>query len=189
MRSLFTTRAFPVLAFCALAAAFAAPGALAKDAPAARAKASPTKLVLEDFFRGPLTAQGEFINVRDGTRRGVAVKMHGRWDGTTLTLLEDFVYSDGEKDRKTWRFTKTGEGRYVGTREDVIGQADVFQDGDAIRLNYKATVRTKGGSSYGITFADVLSKTGPRTVLNTAKLSWLFFDVGTVRLEIKKTGR
>src|SRR6478672_5092903 len=110
MRSLFTKRAFPVLALCALSAAFATTGALAKDAPAARAKASSSKLVLEDFFRGPLTAQGEFINVRDGTRRGVAVKMHGRWDGTTLTLLEDFVYSDGEKDRKTWRFTKTGEG-------------------------------------------------------------------------------
>ena len=147
------------------------------------------KLVLEEFFKGPLLAEGVFVNTRDGTTRGLKVKMKGTWDGRTLTLVEDFVYSDGEKDRKTWRFTKTGEGRYVGTREDVIGQAAVVQDGNDVRLTYTATVRTKNGGSYGIRFADVLSQTGPKTVLNTAKLSWLFFDVGNVTLNIRKAGR
>lgn len=181
MRSLAT---FLVLSFLALA--FVAPSAMAAQPASTQAS---RKLVLEEFFRGPLLAEGEFLNTRDGTRRGVKVKMNGSWDGTTLTLVEDFVYSDGEKDRKTWRFTKTGEGRYVGTREDVIGQAAIMQVGNDIRLDYKATVRTKDGGSYGITFADVLTQTGPRTVLNTAKLSWLFFDVGTVRLDIHKAGR
>jgi hypothetical protein len=172
-----------VLALTAATASASAAGPTAKPAP------EPRKLVLEEFFRGPLLAEGEFLNTRDGTRRGVKVKMNGQWDGTTLTLVEDFVYSDGEKDRKTWRFTKTGEGRYVGVREDVIGQAAVMQVGNDVKLDYKATVRTKDGGSYGITFADVLTQTGPRTVLNTAKLSWLFFDVGTVRLDIHKPGR
>jgi hypothetical protein len=172
-----------VLALTVSTASASAAGAMAKPAP------EPRKLVLEEFFRGPLLAEGEFLNTRDGTRRGLKVKMHGQWDGQTLTLVEDFVYSDGEKDKKTWRFTKTGEGRYVGTREDVIGQAAVRQEGDAVRLAYTATVRTKGGGSYNIKFDDVLTQTGPRTVLNTAKLSWLFFDVGTVRLDIHRAGR
>lgn len=168
-------------AFAMLAAV--APPAVARDqAPMAR------KLVLEDFFRGPLVAQGEFVNTRDGTRRGLKVRMAGRWDGRVLTLREDFVYSDGEKDQKTWRFTKVGEGRYVGTREDVIGTADIVQDGNDVKLSYTATVRTKS-SSYPIRFADRLAMTGPRSVLNTAQLSYFFFNVGTVRLEIRKLGR
>lgn len=158
-------------------------------APAVAREAPPVarKLVLEDFFRGPLLAEGEFVNTRDGTRRGVKVRMAGRWDGRVLTLREDFVYSDGEKDVKTWRFTKVGEGRYVGTREDVIGSAEIVQDGNDIRLSYVATVRTKG-TSYDIRFADRLALTGPRTVLNTAKLTYFIFDVGQVALTIRQVG-
>ncbi|MHB2169500.1 DUF3833 family protein [Alsobacter sp. R-9] len=150
-------------------------------------KAPSGKLVLEDFFRGNLVAEGTFTNTRDGSTRGLKVRMRGDWDGRTLTLVEDFVYSDGEKDRKTWRFTKVGDGVYTGTREDVIGTADVRQDGDAIRLTYTAKVTTKEGKSYNIRFADVLALTGPKTVLNTADLTaYWFFEVGKVRLEIRK---
>ena len=84
--------------------------------PAFAATPAPQKLVLEKFFRGPLVASGTFVNTRDGTTRGLKVRMIGTWDGKTLTLVEDFVYSDGERDRKTWRFTKVAEGRYTGTR-------------------------------------------------------------------------
>jgi hypothetical protein len=147
------------------------------------------KLVLEEFFRGPLVAEGEFLNTRDGSRRGLKVRMHGSWDGKVLTLVEDFVYSDGEKDRKTWRFTKVGEGRYVGTREDVVGDAVVLQDGNDVTLAYTATVRTKDGGSYNIRFKDRLALIAPRTVLNTAALSWFVFDVGSVKLTIRRLGR
>jgi hypothetical protein len=169
-----------VLCFIGLAGR---PAAARQQAPV------PHKLVLEEFFRGPLVAEGEFVNSRDNTRREVKVRMHGSWDGSVLTLVEDFVFSDGEKDRKTWRFTRTGEGRYLGTREDVIGQALVTQDGNDVLLAYTATVRTKSGGSYPIRFADRLTLTGPRQVLNTAALSYLFFDVGQVHLTIRRLRR
>jgi hypothetical protein len=156
---------------------------------AAAAAVPAGKLVMEEFFRGRLVAEGSFVNTRDGTRRGLRVTMNGSWDGRTLTLVEDFVYSDGERDRKTWRFTKTGEGRYTGTREDVIGTATVQQDGDAVRLGYTARVKTGGGSTYDLRFRDVLVKTGPRTVYNTADVSFLFLPVGKVDLTIRKVGR
>lgn len=174
-----------------LAAAAIVTAALSSTgAAAAAAPPAPGKLVLEDFFRGTLTADGTFTNTRDGTTRGLKVKMKGTWDGSTLTLVEDFVYSDGERDRKTWRFTRTGEGRYVGTREDVIGTADVVQDGNDVRLSYTARVTTKDGSSYRIRFADVLRLKDKRTVINTADLKAFFIvPVGTVDLTIRKQGR
>jgi Protein of unknown function (DUF3833) len=101
-------------------------------------------------------------------------------------LREDFVYSNGERDRKTWAFTKTGDGRYVGTREDVIGTADVYQDGDAVRLSYVARVKTAKGDSYDVRFNDVLKLTGPKQVLNTADVTYYVLTVGNVELNIRK---
>jgi hypothetical protein len=174
--------------------ALAALVALAGTLSAARAETpmppAAGKLVLEDFFRGRLSAEGVFRNTRDNTSRSLKVKMHGTWDGTTLTLVEDFVFSDGEKDRKTWRFTKVADGVYRGTREDVIGEADVRQAGDDVRLSYTAKVKTKDGSTYDIRFDDLLRLTDKRTVLNTATLkAFWFFPVGNVELYIRKAGR
>jgi hypothetical protein len=171
--------------------AIAAVLALASTLPSAHAETrippSVGKLVLEDFFRGRLVAEGVFRNTRDNTNRGLKVRMQGSWDGTTLTLVEDFVFSDGEKDRKTWRFTKVADGVYRGTREDVIGEADVRQVGDDVRLTYTARVKTKEGSSYDIRFDDLLRLTDRRTVLNTATLkAFWFFTVGDVELVIRK---
>lgn len=162
----------------------------ALPAAAASASGGAGKLVLEDFFRGRLMAEGSFRSTIDGSVRGIKVEMRGRWDprSKTLELVEDFVFSDGEKDRKTWRFTKTAEGRYVGAREDVAGTAEVVQDGDAVRLTYRAVVRTKGGSSFTVSFDDLLVRTDRRTVRNTATVKWLFFTVGEVDLTIRRAG-
>jgi hypothetical protein len=170
------------LALAGLSAPFGGAQARNRQVPSS----APRPLLLEEFFRGPLTAEGVFRNTRDGTTRGLKVRMFGRQEGDTLVLREDFVYSDGERDRKTWRFTRTGPDAYSGVREDVIGTADIRQDGDAVRLSYTARVKTQSGSSYDIRFADLLRKTGPREVLNTADLSFLFFKVGTVELRIRR---
>ena len=143
-------------------------------------------LVLEEFFRGTLHAKGSFTSRIDGSKRGLDVVMKGSWDRKTqtLTLVEDFVFSDGEKDRKTWRFRKTGPGTYAGTREDVLGEARIWQDGRDIRLAYSARLKTKGGSAFDVRFDDVLAQTGPKTVRNTATVHWWFLTVGDVELTI-----
>jgi hypothetical protein len=170
-------------------ALFASLWAGAAAATVSKGGGSPAgRLVLEDFFRGRFVAEGTFFNTRDGTQRGLRVVMKGTWDGQTLTLVEDFVYSDGERDRKTWRFTKVADGRYRATREDVIGEGVAVQDGDAVRLSYTARVKASG-SSYDLSFRDTLMKIGSRTVLNTADVRFLFFPVGRVELTIHKVGR
>ncbi|WP_165216223.1 DUF3833 family protein [Affinirhizobium pseudoryzae] len=98
-------------------------------------------LALEQYFMGKTKATGEFSAI-NGVKRSFSVDLTGRWDGKTLVLREDFKFSDGEKDTKTWRFTKTGPGRYTGTREDVIGTTDVVIDGKVARFNYLVNLGT-----------------------------------------------
>ena len=46
-------------------------------------------------------------------------------------LVEDTVYSDGEKHR-VWKSLQDRRGRYVGQRADLIGQANVEAHGNRI---------------------------------------------------------
>ena len=100
------------------------------------APAAAGDLRLEDFFKGRTTATGSFRAIT-GLKREFDVVLHGRWDGRTLILREDFRYDDGERDTKTWRFVKTGPNSYTGTREDVLGETKVTLAGNEAHFNYR----------------------------------------------------
>ncbi|MFC0286704.1 DUF3833 family protein [Kaistia hirudinis] len=90
---------------------------------------------LEGYFTGKTSAVGSFRAI-NGVKRDFTVDLRGRWNGRTLTLVEDFVYSDGERDRKTWRFRKIAPNQYRGTREDVVGDTLVTVTGNTARFTY-----------------------------------------------------
>ena len=139
-------------------------------------------LVLEKFFSGKLVADGHFTNIWTGASRDMKVQMQGKWNGVTLTLKEDFAYSDGETDQKTWNFTKLSDTSYSGTREDVIGEAEINSVDNDIVLAYGAKV---GG--YDLNFKDRLTQVDTKTVHNTADVYFLgFIKVGEVELTIKR---
>ena len=144
--------------------------------------------LLQDFFNGPMKAEGRFKSRLDGSERAFRVNMLAYWNRqrTTLTLVEDFTFQDGEKGRKTWIFKQAGIGRYKGTREDVIGEADVWQDGEILRLRYKANIRNSAGNMVEVRFEDELVKLSKKVVRNTASVHWWFLTVGDVELTIKK---
>jgi hypothetical protein len=137
-------------------------------------------LRFERFFAGRTSGEGRFVSSIGGADRAFTVTTRGRFDGKTLILVEDFVFADGEKDRKTWVFERAGEGRWIGRREDVVGTADVRVDGNAIRLSYDADVKGKDGNVTRVRFEDVLVQEGPRRVRNIAVVSKFGVPVGRV---------
>jgi Protein of unknown function (DUF3833) len=137
---------------------------------------------LEGFFRGRTVGKGTFAAPIAGVRRELTVVTRGRWDGRTLTLREDFLFADGEKDVKTWRFTKVSPGVYEGAREDVIGKADIRQVGNTVQLRYTADVRAKDGSVTRLDFADTIAPLDGRRVLNEAVVSRFGVPIGKVSL-------
>jgi hypothetical protein len=65
---------------------------------------------LATFLSGHLTASGQFRNYHDGSTRGVQVDIHGTRVGGAFKLVEDTVYSDGEKRHTIWRFLRSAMG-------------------------------------------------------------------------------
>lgn len=141
--------------------------------------------VIERDLLGKTVGRGSFTSIT-GADRGFTAYLDGSFDGTTFTLVEDFAYDDGEKDRKTWRLTKTPEGEWRGTREDVVGEARGFQDGPAFRLEYLIDIPMKKGGARRVGFRDVLVLREDGVVYNKAKVGWRGLAVGKVTLEISR---
>lgn len=141
-------------------------------------------LVLEKSMVGRSVADGVFINSLTGGETRFKAEINGSWTNNVLTLVEDFTYTDGTKERKTWRLTKTGEGKYSGTREDVIGEAAVFQDGAAVRLDYEVTLTT-GLGGIDVRFRDIMFLNEDGSISNTATVSKLGLRIGRVALTMQ----
>lgn len=153
--------------------------AIPREAVAAR------PFMIERDLLGKTIGRGSFSSIT-GTDRAFTAYLDGTWDGATLTLAEDFVYDDGEIDRKTWRLTKTGDGEWRGTREDVVGTARGYQDGPAFRLEYVVDIPMKNGGERRVGFRDVLILREDGAVYNKAKVGWRGLAVGKVELEIRR---
>ena len=135
---------------------------------------------LESLFVGSIEGEGVFTNSWTRSERRFLVDIVGTWDGRVLTLQEDFVYDDGEKDHKTWRFEKKAPGVYDGRREDVVGVARDWTEEAAVRLEYAVKL---GGVV--LNFADTLEPRGDGSVLNRARVSKWGVPIGRVELAMR----
>jgi len=141
--------------------------------------------MMERFFRGKTTATGSFSAI-NGVNRQFDVVLTGRLRGDVLTVREDFVYSDGEKDRKTWRFVRTGPSTYSGTREDVIGTTVLRVDGNTARFTYLVDLDAGPGKNV-VRFYDKMVLAGDGTTMaNTATVWKYIFPVARVKVDFKR---
>jgi hypothetical protein len=146
------------------------------------------KLVLEQALRGRTLGDGVFVNSLTGGETKFSVVIEGAWDGKVLTLVEDFTYSDGTQERKTWRLTKTADGVYAGSREDVIDSASVRQDGNGVRLDYFVTLST-GLGDLDVRFQDLLYLNADGSIANKAVVSKFGLRVGRVEITMRPQAR
>lgn len=140
--------------------------------------------VLERDLVGKTVATGSFSAI-DGTHREFVVYIDGSWDGQAVTLVEDFVYSDGLEERKTWIFTKQSNGEFSGVREDVVGTARGFQDGKVFRLEYIMAIPNEDGTpGRKLKFQDILYNQTDGIIRNDATVGLWGFRVATVNILI-----
>jgi hypothetical protein len=170
----------------ALAGALLILGACATR-PAVPREAADRALVIERDLVGRTVARGEFRAIT-GSRRGFTATIDGTWDGEVLTLVEDFAFDDGERDRKTWRLRRVAPGRFVGAREDVVGEAQGFQDGNVFRLEYDMRLPSENGNGRRVRFRDVLALTPDGAVLNRATVGYFGLRVARVELTMRREG-
>lgn len=169
------------LAAAALLAGCAGP------APADYAAERPV-LDLKTYFDGRLTAHGIFTDRSGKVVRRFVVEMTGTWKGNQGELDERFTYSDGKTERRVWRLTDEGNGRWSGRADDVVGTAVGVAAGNA--LNWRYTLRLPVDDKvYDVQFDDWMYLVDERVMLNKAVMSKFGIRLGEVTLSFTREGR
>ncbi len=142
-------------------------------------------LDLKQYFNGELVAHGLFTDRAGKVARRFTVQLTGSWNGAQGTLDERFSYSDGKTERRIWRLTDEGGGRYTGRADDVVGVAEGRAAGNALNWRYTLALPVDG-KVYEVQFDDWMYLMDGRVMLNKAAMSKFGFGLGEVTLSFTK---
>jgi hypothetical protein len=172
------------LALAAAALAATVLSGCAGPTPADYAAETPV-LDLKTYFDGDLVAHGLFTDRSGRVVRRFVVQMTGTWDGNQGTLDERFTYSDGKTERRVWRLTDEGGGRWSGRADDVVGVAQGVAAGNALNWRYTLSLPVDG-KVYEVQFDDWMYLMDERVMLNKAVMSKFGVRLGEVTLSFYK---
>jgi len=167
-----------------LGTALALAGCASAPTPADYAQQSP-RLDLRHYFNGPLIAHGLFTDRAGKVQRRFTVRLMGSWQGEEGRLEEDFEYSDGKTERRVWRLSHLGQGRYSGRADDVVGQARGEAAGNALRWSYTLRLPVDG-QVYEVDFDDWMYLMDEQVMINKAQMSKFGIRLGEVTLAFRK---
>lgn len=142
---------------------------------------STPKFDLFEYFQGTTMAWGMVQDYSDKQTRRFEVAIQGSVDKDTLTLVEDFVFDDGEKSQRIWTITRTEDNQYIGIADDVIGEAKGQEIGNALQWQYDFVLKTDDGE-IEVTFDDWLYRQDESRVFNITKIKKFGIEVGRVTL-------
>jgi hypothetical protein len=143
------------------------------------------KLVLEEYFAGHTKAHGIFEDRFGTLRRQFVVDINGTWDGETLVLEEDFVYSDGETDRRVWTLRKQDDNTYIGTANDVLTPTTMKVFGNAMNFRYNVDLKTSDGT-LNVRFNDWMFLQPDGVMINRARVSKWGIALGEATITFSK---
>ena len=143
-------------------------------------------LVLEEFFQGELTAHGVIKNRGGRVIRTFNAGIKAWWEEDGVGVLdEDFLFDDGEQQRRVWRLDPQGDGSYIGTAGDVVGQGDLRVAGNSAFLDYVLRI-PYGDGTVDVRVDDRMYLVAPDILVNESEMSKFGVRVGSILLVIIK---
>ena len=141
--------------------------------------------LIEEYFAGKTRAWGFFQDRFGKLRRQFVVDIDGRWDGENLTLAEDFLYDDGQRERRTWKIRKTGAHSYEGTADGVLGSAQGRRRGNMLNWRYRFALKV-GANIWTVHFDDWMFLQGDGVMINRAKVTKFGVKLGEITIAFTK---
>jgi hypothetical protein len=142
-------------------------------------------LDMQQYFNGTIDAWGMFQDRSGKVVKRFTVVIQCSWKDDVGTLDEDFIYSDGTKQKRVWTLKKGANGQYTGTAADVVGSATGNTAGNALRWSYVLALPV-GDKVYNVSFDDWMFLMDDRVMLNRAVMSKFGFTLGEVTLSFRK---
>ncbi len=140
---------------------------------------------MADYFEGRTRAWGMFETITGKVKKSFVADIGGRWDGDDFLLEEDFTFSDGEKDTRTWRLNFNEDGRFQASCADTPSPGKGVLTARRGDLAYSMALNI-GGRKMMLSFSDLFYQVDEHTVLNRAKVKKFGIPVGQVLICFRK---
>ncbi|MCK9799825.1 DUF3833 domain-containing protein [Pseudomonas sp. MAFF 302030] len=142
-------------------------------------------LELRQFFTGRVEAWGMFQKRSGEVIKRFHVQINSRSEGDRFIMHEDFTYSDGTRQTRVWTLRPDGPGRWRGTADDVVGEAEGEVAGNALRWRYVLNLPVDG-KIYQVHFDDWMFLLDENTLANRSYMTKFGFELGQVTLFFRK---
>lgn len=142
-------------------------------------------LNLSDYFNGVIDGYGIFTDRGGKVVKRFTVVINASWSGDNGVLDEDFLYSDGSRQKRVWRIKRLPDGRFSGRADDVVGEAQGVQRGNALHWNYTMALPVDG-RIIEVQFDDWMYLIDQRVMLNKAEMRKFGIRLGEVTLSFTK---
>ncbi len=142
-------------------------------------------LNLRTYFNGMVDAWGIFTDRNGKVVKRFTVEMKCNWRDQQGVLDEDFVYSDGTREKRVWTLTDHGNGVFTGTAGDVVGVAEGQTQGNAFNWRYTLALPVDGTVLH-VQMDDWMYLMNDRVMLNKARMTKLGIHLGDVTLSFTR---
>jgi len=144
-------------------------------------------LDLQTYFNGVVDAWGIFTDRNGKVVKRFTVEMKCQWKDGIGILDEDFLYSDGSKEKRVWKLTDLGNGHFEGSAGDVVGKALGQVKGNAFNWQYTLALPVDN-SVLNVQMDDWMFLMNDRVMLNKARMTKLGIHLGDVTLSFTRRG-
>ena len=142
-------------------------------------------LDLRSYFNGVVEGHGLFTDRNGKVVKRFTVRMDCRWNGDEGVLDEDFLYSDGSRQRRVWTVRKLPDGRYTGRAADVVGEAQGQARGNTLRWNYTLALPVDG-RTWNVQMDDWMHLVNEEVLLNRTAMRKFGIHLGDVTLSFRR---
>jgi hypothetical protein len=157
--------------------------------PVERYRAETPVLDLTRYFNGTIDGWGMFQDRSGEVIKRFHVVIEAHWatrDGLPVgTLDEHFNWSDGTQSRRVWTITRLDATHYVGSADDVVGEAQGEAAGNALRWRYVLALPVDG-KVWNVDFDDWMFLIDDKVMLNRSAMSKFGFRLGEVSLSFTR---
>lgn len=142
-------------------------------------------LDLFGYFEGQSRAWGMVQDYSGKKTRSFEVVIVGTVVENQLTLVEDFLFDDGEQSQRIWYIDKLPDGSYQGRASDVVGVAQGKEVGNAMFWSYDLVIPWDD-SEIEVRLEDWLYRQDDTRVFNLAKIKKFGLEVGQITILFEK---
>ena len=148
------------------------------------------KMDIRKFFSGDIEGSGIVQDGNGKIKKTYIVKVNGKWDDNKGVVSQNFQYSDGTKDGRTWLITMDANNiAFTAIGHEVSTPARGKQVGNSAQMSYSTSTQEKDGDKMGAVeprFDEKMYLVDDKSMIIVSRFIKNAIDSGKIIMSLKK---